>query len=105
MESEEEMAEWIEKLNKMEELVCFEEGWQVEEEFEFENEGGECSSRIYYEDSEKQRKHDLFVNFITWIHGHLRGCFECLPPKSIKAPDFYQKFDIYKNLKGVDPPW
>lgn len=105
VESEEEMAEWIGKLNAMEELVFFEEAWQVEEEFKLENEGGESSSKVYYENNDDFLTHKLLSNFVTWIKGHLRGCFECLPPKSIKALDFSVKFNFYKKIKGVDPPW
>lgn len=103
VQSEEEMNLWIERLNKMEKLVIFEEEWKVTEECEFDNGNGECSSLVYYEEDE--REHDFFRNFTRWVTGHLRGCFDCLPPKSINAPDFLPKFHFFKKIKGIEPPW
>ena len=105
VETEQEMNGWIDNLNCMEKLVFFEEEWKVEEEFEFENSGGECSSKVFYENQAEHKVHALFENFYLWIQDNLRGFFECLPPHSIKALDFQAKFEFYKKIKGVDPPW
>ena len=94
VETEQQMNEWIERLNNMEKLVFFEEEWKVEEEFEFDNSGGECSSKIFYENQAEYKLHALFKNFCMWIQGNLRGCFECLPPHSTKAIDFQAKFEF-----------
>lgn len=105
VESEAEMNAWIEKLNRMEKLVFFDKEWKVPEVYDFENRNGECSSIVYYENKEKYKVHGLFVNFVIWIEGHLRGCFECLPPKNINGLDFLPKYNSYKKIKGFDPPW
>lgn len=105
IESDEEMLSWIAKLNQMEELVVFEQEWQVEEELEVENSEGECSSKVYYESADEVREHGFFRNFSIWISNNLRGSFDCLPPKSIKSPDFTRKFNIFKQIKGIPPPW
>ena len=105
VETEQEMNEWIDNLNNNEKLVFFEEEWKVEEEYEFENSAGECSSKVFYENQAGYKVHALFENFYLWIQNNLRGFFECLPPHSIKALDFQAKFEFYKKIKGVDPPW
>ena len=105
IENEEEMKVWIDDLNNMEELVCFEQEWKVKEAYEFNNVGGECSSLVFYENRADNKIHAVFKNFCLWIKGNLRGSFECLPPHSIKALDFHAKFEFYKKMKGVDPPW
>lgn len=103
IESEEEMDFWIEKINNMEKLVLFEEEWEVEEVCVFKNTNGECCSRVYYEG--EGRDHDFFNNFMIWTKSKLRGCFDSLPPKHIKAADFLPKFLSYIKIKGIEPPW
>lgn len=104
IEGEEEMDYWIEKLNRMEELVTFEDEWRVSETLEISDDGGECSSKVYYEGGEAE----IFVgflNFSKWITGHLRGCFDCLPPKNVNAPNFLAKYQFFFKTKGFPPPW
>lgn len=105
IESEEEMEYWIEKLNSMEEMVIFEEEWKVPEELDVGNKRGECSSLVYYEGSGELRGHGFFRNFSIWKSGNLRGCFDCLPPKSLKSPNYLQKLISYIQIKGIHPPW
>jgi hypothetical protein len=106
VETEEEMNEWIDRLNKMEELVLFENGWKVEEENVLENEDGECSSEVFYEGKSENKVHRVFSNFKIWIKNiNIRGCFECLPPKSIKSPNYPILHQKYLKIKGNEPPW
>lgn len=104
IESNEEMDECIERLNAMKELVNFAADWQVPEEVAFANESGECSSIVHYNEGGMVIK-PIFLNFTKWVTGNLRGCFECLPPTHIKAPNFLTKFLLYTKIKGKAPPW
>ena len=105
VESEEEMQMWIEKLNKMEELVVFNEEWEVKDKVELDDTNGECSSAIYYQQCDDRPQKSVFRNFKPWTKNNLRGCFDCLPPFSKKAKDFHYKHLLYTKIKGSPPPW
>lgn len=105
VESESEMEMWIGKLNRLEELVVFSTAWQVEDAVDLENGEGECSSLVYYKKGGAGQACGAFKNFVLWIQDNMRGCFVCLPPASIKAPDFTDKFNHYKKKMGIPPPW
>ncbi len=106
IESEEEYQEWVERLNNMEEIIVFEEEWQVPDTVELDNSAGECSSKLYYEEaSEEEVGHKVLTNFVKLNFHKLRGCFLTLPPKSIHAPNFSQKFNHYLKIHGTHPPW
>ena len=105
VENEEEMEGWIQKLGEMQKVVTFSAEWQVNDKADFENKNGECSSKKYYESYSESTKRCDFNNFTKWVSKYMRGCFECLPPASIKAPDFHEKFLFFKKIKGIAPPW
>lgn len=108
IESEEEFEEWKTRLNGCEELVFFEQDWKVEEgesAYEFENGGGECSSKVWYIERVMGEVKCFFTNFIAVSRQDLRGCFDCLPPASIKSLDFANKFALFKKIRGIPPPW
>lgn len=105
VESEDEMEMWIEKLNNLEKLVSFSEDWQVKQHYDFGNENGECSSGVYYEEGGLANEHCVFDNFIMWITNNMRGCFDSLPPASVKALDFNTKLENFTKIKGLSPPW
>ena len=105
VESSAEMELWIEKLNKLEKLVKFSKSWKVWEKATFSNKNGECSSEVYYESAAGAKRHNTFRNFNIYSNEDLRGCFACLPPKSMKSPDFSQKFQNFLKINGVIPPW
>lgn len=105
VESEEEMEALIQKLNDLEELVVFSSHWQVRTKVEFRNKSGECSSKVYYENSSIGSLQMPFKNFSCWIQNYMRGCFDVLPPVSIKCPKYLDKYQNFKDVKGIPPPW
>lgn len=105
MEDEEEMNDWIDRLNQMEDLVTFNIDWQVKDKVNFRNSNGEFSSLKYYKKEWKTLTHSIFDNFVKWAYQDMRGCFVCLPPVSIKAPNFLEKFQLFEKTKGSKPPW
>lgn len=104
VETTDEMTEWIACLNQKEGLISFRKEWQYEDEVILSDGEGECSSEVYY-DRERGEVHGVFKNFQRWSKDYLRGIFDCLPPRHINAPDFAQKFNFYKQMKGLPPPW
>lgn len=105
VESEEEMEMWIDRLNNLEELVLFDKEWQVAEVVELDNERGECSSKAIYENDGECNVHIVFSNFVEWIKQNVRGYFECLPPRHIKAPNYLEKYQNFIRIHDSDPPW
>ncbi len=107
VETEEEMYEWIERINNMEKLVFFEEAWEVEEVLDIEDieylcSGGEGKGESVEEiDSSRVS----FPKLVNGIITNLRGCFICLPPSSNFASNFLQKKNAYIKFHGCDPPW
>ncbi len=106
VETEEEMYEWIDRINNMEKLVFFEDEWQVEETLE--NVDVEClcsyrdSEAMVDEEGEVKRS---FPQLVNGILNDLRGCFNILPPSYLFAPNFLKKKQDYINFYGCDPPW
>lgn len=104
VESEDEMDIWIDRLNIMKDLVIFSTKWLIKEDVDLGEKEELCSS-LYYSQNACSSIHRTFSNFRHWSKKHLRGCFKCLPPASINAQDFFEKFHFFKNKRGYPPPW
>ncbi len=105
IESEEEMWEWIDRLNSMEELVIFREEWKVSDVFNLFREKVIFCSHAYFNSRARIGAKVLFRNFRRVGKVDLRGCFKSLPPYSVKAQNFSEKLNTYIKIHGVFPPW
>lgn len=105
VEGEEELKEWVKRLNEREPLVLFERNWRAEEVCKMGNEHGEGSSKVFYEERVKDEFRTIFSNFWHYFREDLRGCFWSLPPSNLKKQDvaIFELNFIKKN--GYFPPW
>ncbi len=105
VESEEEMIEWVNKLNSQQPLVLFEPEWSTAEVCKFGNENGEGSSKIFYTKKGKNNFHTIFSNFWQFYRQGLRGCFNSLPPANIRKQNFGLFWLNFLKLNKYAPPW
>jgi hypothetical protein len=105
VKNEAEMEEWVDRLNRMEELVFFKEGWTIakKEMLIKENESGRWSSDCYYRGLGFDGS--SLSSFVLYSKKKLRGTFKILPPYSAKSPEI--RFLYYQFIKifGHPPPW
>ena len=105
VETEDEMEEWINNLNGLEDLVIFKQLWQVQEGIDLQSEEDECSSKCYCNSSIVIQYQGVLSNFRSCMYKILRGCFISLLPRSIKALDFQEKYQNFFIIKGYPPRW
>ncbi len=89
IESEDELNRWKERLLALEPLVLFSENWTVQLLKE-----GKCKELEMAEEVD-----------INGAKIDLRGCFEYLPPLTIKSPLFVIKFLNYFKTFDKNPTW
>lgn len=117
IESEEEMMEWIERLNAQEELYTYNGEWKVPDDNGLNEEDCLlCSETLYAEDEdevgevgEDKRRSAAEIcgikNFIKYLRGSLEKCFEHAVPFSIFARNYEKLIDSYQEKFHCKPPW
>ncbi len=105
VESEQEMINWVERLNSGAQLVLFKKEWSVKESFVMNNASGEENSKIFYKRCGRNNFHTIFSNFWLYYIEDLRGCFNSLPPANIRKQNLIPFWLNFLKINNYNPPW
>lgn len=108
VESEAEQSDWVTRLNRNEKTSIFSYDWRVKDTLEMPRDSYLRCSIKYYKEIEGARNYSgnvCFDDMVVIENSDLRGCFLCLPPSSIKAPNLAELWKNYFLKIGNAPPW